>query len=155
MQNETYPMEDVIPVLTEVVESGGEFRVAPRGTSMWPLLREGRDAVALVAPKHLKKWDICLYRRADGSYVLHRLMRFKKGEPVFCGDNQTTMEYGVSREAVIAKVIAIYRDEKRVKLTDPLYQIYTNMHCIMLWRRWLFLPRRLFAFLKRKLKKSR
>ena len=155
MQNEAHRMDDIIPVLTEVVQSGGEFRLAPRGTSMWPLLREGRDAVALVAPEKLKKWDICLYRRADGSYILHRLMKFKKGEPVFCGDNQTTMEYGVPREAIIAKVIAIYRDEKRIALTNPLYQMYTNMHCIMLWRRWLFLPRRMLAVIKRKSKKSR
>ena len=155
MQNEAHRMEDIIPVLTEVVQSGGEFRLAPRGTSMWPLLREGRDAVALVAPEKLKKWDICLYRRADGSYILHRLMKFKKGEPVFCGDNQTVMEHGVPSEAIIAKVAAIYRDEKRIALTNPLYQFYTNMHCIMLWRHWLFLPRRMLAVIKRKSKKSR
>ena len=155
MQSEAYRMDEIIPLLLEVMNSGGEFRLAPRGTSMRPLLREGRDAVSLVLPTELKKRDICLYRRADGSYVLHRLMRFKKGEPVFCGDNQTAMEYGVPREAIIAKVIAIYRDEKRIALTNPLYQMYTNMHCIMLWRRWLFLPRRMLAVIKRKSKKSR
>ncbi len=155
MQNEAHRMEDIVPLLLEVIASGGEFRLSPRGTSMRPLLREGRDAVALVAPRELKKRDICLYRRADGSYILHRLMKFEQGAPVFCGDNQTIFERGVPREAVIAKVSAIYRDEKRVALTNPLYQFYTNMHCIMLWRRWLFLPRRLLAVIKRKSKKSR
>ena len=155
MQREAHSMEEIYPLLAEVIAGGGEFRLSPRGTSMRPLLREGKDAVALVSPEKLKKRDICLYCRADGSFVLHRLMKFEKGEPVFCGDNQTHFERGVPREAIIAKVAAIYREEKRVPLTDPLYLMYTNMHCIMLWRRWLFLPRRLFAFLTRKLKKSR
>ena len=154
MQNETHRMEEIVPLLTEVIAGGGEFRLAPRGTSMRPLLREGRDSVVLVAPTELKKRDICLYRRADGSYILHRLMKFEKGEPVFCGDNQTVFERGIPREAIIAKVAAIYRDEKRVPLTDPLYQFYINMHCIMLWRRWLFLPRRLLAAIRRKSKKA-
>lgn len=154
MQSEAYRMDEIIPLLLEVINSGGEFRLAPRGTSMRPLLREGRDAVSLVLPTELKKRDICLYRRADGSYILHRLMKFKKGEPVFCGDNQTKVEYGISREAVIAKAIAVYRGERRVALTNPLYRLYTNMHCIMLWRRILFFPRRVIAFIRRKIKKQ-
>lgn len=154
MQNEAHRMEEIIPVLLEVLESGGEFRLAPRGTSMLPLLREGRDAVALVHPDTLKKRDICLYRRADGSYVLHRLMKFKKGAPVFCGDNQTALEQDVPREAVLARVITVYRDDRAIPVTALSYRFYSFCHCIMLWRHVRFFPRRLAAFIRRKTKKA-
>ena len=44
-----YSLEEYMPLIKEVVESGGEFRLFPRGTSMLPLIRQGRDSVALVA----------------------------------------------------------------------------------------------------------
>ena len=143
-------MEQLYPLLLEVIESGGEFRLWPRGTSMRPLLREGRDSVALVLPHACKKHDICLYRRADGAFVLHRLMRFKNGEPVFCGDNQTALEFGVPRENIIARVVAVYRGDRRISVRALRYRLYVFLHTLLPLRRLLFLPRRVWCHLKRK-----
>ena len=150
MQNNSYKMEELYPLLLEVIESGGEFRLWPRGTSMRPLLREGRDSVALVLPDKLHKRDICLYRRADGSFVLHRLMKFGgDGEPVFCGDNQTRLEYGVKREQIVARVCAVFRDEKRISLKGLRYRLYTRIYGFLPLR-WLWLlPRRVIGKLKK------
>ena len=150
MQNNSYKMEELYPLLLEVIESGGEFRLWPRGTSMRPLLREGRDSVALVLPDKLHKRDICLYRRSDGSFVLHRLMKFGgDGEPVFCGDNQTKLEYGVRREQIVARVCAVFRDEKRISLKGLRYRLYTRIYGFLPLR-WLWLlPRRVIGKLKK------
>ena len=150
MQNNSYKMEELYPLLLEVIESGGEFRLWPRGTSMRPLLREGRDSVALVLPDKLHKRDICLYRRSDGSFVLHRLMKFGgDGEPVFCGDNQTRLEYGVKREQIVARVCAVFRDEKRISLKGLRYRLYTRIYGFLPLR-WLWLlPRRVIGKLKK------
>ena len=151
MQNKQYTMSELYPLLLEVIESGGEFRLWPRGTSMLPLLREGRDSVALVLPGECKKHDICLYRRANGAFVLHRLMRFdKNGNPVFCGDNQTALEFGVLRENIIARVVSVYRGECRIPTDALRYRIYVFLHTILPLRRLLFLPRRVWGLLKRK-----
>ena len=40
MRSEFHAMEEIYPLLQEVIDSGGEFRLHPRGTSMLPLLRE-------------------------------------------------------------------------------------------------------------------
>jgi hypothetical protein len=141
-------MEELVPLLSEVIESGGELRLSPRGTSMLPLLREGRDSVALVAPTEVTKGDICLYRRASGQYVLHRLMRFEEGEPVFCGDNQLAFEHGVKREEILARVSAVYRGERRVSVDSFFYRLYRFFHCLMPLRHLAFLPRRVWAKIK-------
>lgn len=45
-----------------------------RGISMLPLLRQGRDSVALRrVDSPIRRNDILFYRRPDGSFVLHRV----------------------------------------------------------------------------------
>ena len=150
MSDKEFSMEEMYPLLCDVIKSGGEFRLYPRGTSMLPLLREGVDSVALVRPERLSRRDICLYRRESGQFVLHRLMRVEKdGTLSFCGDNQLAWERGVPQEAVIARVAACYRGEKRRPVTSLRLRFYTFFHCQM-WLRWLrFLPRRVWHRLKR------
>ncbi len=121
--------EELYPIIKEVIESGGEFRLAPRGTSMRPLIREGVDSVVLVRPDALKKRDICLYRRRDGSFVLHRIVKWRDGAPVFCGDNQSALEYGVATENVVAVVAAVYRGERRIPMTAFSLRLYYVLCC--------------------------
>ena len=152
MQSKQFDMAELYAVILEVIESGGEFRLFPRGTSMRPLLREGKDSVLLVSPKALKKHDICLYRRASGSFVLHRLIKLtKQGDPIFCGDNQTALEHGVPREAIIARVGAFYRGDRRVSLTSLSYRLYVFFYVVLRMRYLRLLPYRIKARLcKRK-----
>lgn len=150
MSDKEFSMEEIYPLLCDVINSGGEFRLYPRGTSMLPLLRQGVDSVALVRPEHLCRRDICLYRRESGQFVLHRLMRVEKdGTLTFCGDNQLAFERGIAREAVVARAVACYRGEKRREVTSPRLRLYAFFHCVM-FLRWLrFLPRRVWHRLKR------
>ena len=56
------------------------YAVVPiRGTSMWPLLKEGKSRVQVEAKegKQVRKGDIVLYRRKDGTLVLHRIIKSK------------------------------------------------------------------------------
>lgn len=156
MENKQFSMEEIVPLILEVIESGGEFRLSPRGTSMLPLLREGRDSVVLVSPAHPTKRDIYLYRRENGTYVLHRLLKLtENGEPIFCGDNQTVLERGVPRENILARVCAIYRGEKRISVTAFRYRLYVALHCFMPWRYLRFFPRYARGFLRRLLKNKK
>lgn len=140
-------MSESEELIREVVESGGEFQLYPRGTSMLPLLRQGKDSVVLVkVPEQIKRGDIPLYRRADGHYVLHRVIRVEKdGTYTMCGDNQTQLERGITRDQMIATVSAISRKEKMRSVRAISYRAYC-----FLWRS--FFIRRVYFKLRRMLK---
>lgn len=125
MPKTDFHLDELYPVLCEVLSSGGEFRLFPRGTSMMPLLREGRDSVALVSPDRFARGDILLYRRSDGHFVLHRLIRVEKDMTLtFCGDNQSILEKGITPDAVVARVAYIWRDSKRISPKSLRYRTY-------------------------------
>ena len=81
-------LDDLMPVIREQLDNCVSVRIEPRGTSMMPMIREGFDSVVLSKlPEKPKKYDVILYQRRNGQYVLHRLV--KVGETyTFIGDNQ-------------------------------------------------------------------
>lgn len=116
----------MLPLIEETIESGGVFTLYPKGVSMLPLIRYGKDAVLLRTPERLKKGDIILYRRDNGAFVLHRIIGEKKAGFVLCGDNQYVKEPGIRREQVIAVVEAVLREGERVEPDDPEYLRYVR-----------------------------
>ena len=85
----------------------------------------------------LKKYDIPLFRRKDGSFILHRILKVcNDGTYVVCGDNQTVLEYGVRDEQIIGVVEGIYRDKEFVSVSNFIYKIYSRSLWIRrLWRK--------------------
>lgn len=133
--NNSFKIEDVIPILSEVIESGGEFELYPRGTSMLPLIREGRDSVILVSPDDPKIGDIVLYRRKCGQYVLHRIVGRESEFFTMCGDNQTKAERGIAREQIIAKVKLLRRDGITFDCASAKYRKWVKKWLNMTYRR--------------------
>lgn len=117
-------LEQMMPLILERLASGEDVQFTPRGTSMLPMILGGRDHVVLspVTGK-LKKHDIPLYRRDNGHYVLHRIV--KAGETyTMVGDNQYQKEPGIRQDQLLAVVSAFVRDGKRYLVTDPSYRAY-------------------------------
>ncbi len=126
---------ELLPVLCEVIAGGGEFLIYPQGDSMLPLVRPARDGVYLVAADKLRKNDVCLYRRENGQFVLHRLIKIEKdGCLLMRGDNQTSTEH-IAPDAVIARACAVQKEGKR---KDPASFFYLFTHCSALARRLRF-----------------
>ena len=96
-----------------------------RGTSMLPLLRQGKDTVEVSPlPPRLKKMDLPIYRMPSGKIVMHRVVA-DKGEWYLCnGDNLLTFER-VPHEDMIALVTAVYRGDKRIPVTAASYRVYS------------------------------
>ncbi|MBR4882209.1 MAG: S24/S26 family peptidase, partial [Clostridia bacterium] len=88
-------IDEMIPLMEERIKNGGSVSFTPMGVSMHPMLRHGLDSVVLSpAPDKLKKYDIPFYRRSNGRYVLHRVV--KVGDSYTCiGDNQYEYEPGI------------------------------------------------------------
>lgn len=124
--NNEFSLDDLFPVMEEVLNSGGEFKIVSGGTSMLPLLEDKKDIIVLIKnPSSLKKGDVPLYKREDGTYVLHRVTKSKNGVYTLRGDNHTKSEYPVYNNQIIAVLKACIKDGKRIECTDFKYRIYT------------------------------
>ena len=124
MQNVVFAgINEMMPLIMETVKSGKSVELSPRGVSMLPMLREGRDSVLLSAPQgKLKKYDIPLYQRADGTYVLHRIVRV--GEYFTCiGDSQYLAEK-VYPDQIIAVVTSFKREGRIISTDSFFYRVY-------------------------------
>ena len=125
-------MEDIVNISTPLLEIGKEIRFIVVGNSMRPVFINGRDKVTVSKPKKIKKRDIILYRRNDGSYVLHRVVGKGKLGFKLCGDNQTVIEYPVKREDIIAVVTSFERKGKEYSTRCLWYRIYSFLWCFII-----------------------
>lgn len=137
-----------MPLIREHLADNQSVRFGPRGTSMLPMLRQGIDVVELSPiSRGLKKYDLPLYQRDSGQYVLHRIVSV--GETYTCiGDNQFVFEPNVRHDQMIALVTAFTRGDKRIEVTAPSYQFYCRFWCTTrpirhLWCRGIGLLKRL------------
>lgn len=135
------PLFEVEELITQSVENGGSFSMITAGCSMLPLLRNRRDKVILVKAQHnLKRYDIPLYKRKDGHFVLHRILKIKKDGYVMCGDNQLIFEKGIDDSDIIAVVSEIIRNGKHIDLKKSFrYKLYVFFWCRCFFIRWVVL----------------
>lgn len=113
-----------MPLIKESLSAGKSVKLSPKGTSMLPMLRQGRDSV-LLSPLNgkLKKYDLPFYQRRNGQYVLHRIV--KSDDTYTCiGDNQFDLERGVCHDQMIAVVTAFYRDGRKISVKSFRYRFY-------------------------------
>lgn len=101
------------------------------GDSMLPLIRQGLDLLEIV-PKpagRLHRYDVPLYRRSSGQYVLHRILKVRPQDYVLCGDNRWTREYGVTDGQIIGVLHSVIRDGKPFSVECPKYRLYVHLWC--------------------------
>ena len=126
-KNEDIQLKDIWPVIEEKLNLGGEVTINPGGISMKPLVIPKRDSVILKKPPEvLKKYDVALYRRKSGQFVLHRVVGVKKDGYVTCGDNQYLREYPIRHDAVIAVLKTVIRKNKKIEVNSFSYKIYSR-----------------------------
>lgn len=121
-------LEEILPVLEEILAREGEVTFTPNGNSMRPLLHSGRDTVTLKKiDGPLKKYDLPLYRNSYGKFILHRVIGKNKNGYIMRGDNLLKKEYGITDADIIGKVVRITRDGKEYSVNDFSYKIYCRM----------------------------
>ena len=127
MHNKSLRLEQLMPLIRERLEAGHSARFTPQGTSMRPTILGGRDQVILSPlPEKLKTYDLPLYQRDNGQYVLHRIV--KVGETYTCiGDNQFLYEPGVRHDQMIALASGFVRKGKTYSTSGTGYKIYCRL----------------------------
>lgn len=107
------------------LSSNGFYVSTTVGVSMRPMLRNRRDRVIVkpIGEKRLEKWDLPLYRRPDGKYVLHRIIDVKEDHYVIRGDNTYALEY-VPDAWLVGVVTEFYRGKRHVFTDSRAYRRY-------------------------------
>lgn len=118
MEKKRIELKEIYPVIKEKLEAGGTVELPITGTSMLPLLVQGRDTVVITKKGEYKNGDIIFYRRDDGHFVLHRIVGEDESGFVLCGDNQWVLERGITKRHIIGAVININRKGKAIDVND-------------------------------------
>lgn len=107
------------------------YAVAPiAGTSMMPLLKEGRDRVELKPYCHerLKKGDVVLYKKNDDTLVLHRIIKTENGEFfTVLGDHQFNNDERVNNNQIIAVACGFFIKGRYVTEKTRWYRLYKKI----------------------------
>ncbi|MCQ2426094.1 MAG: S24/S26 family peptidase [Lachnospiraceae bacterium] len=107
------------------IQKSGYLVFTNEGDSMMPLLREHRDIVVIRRPEDTpKKNDVVLFKRPDGSYALHRIVKCcGLGQYRIVGDNRTKAET-VFEEWIIGILTEIIKDGKHLTVESDEYRAY-------------------------------
>ena len=136
-KNQFFSINDLMPLIKETISEGRSIHFSVTGNSMFPLFANRRDSVTVSPVDSIRKYDIVLHRRADGTYIMHRVIGIKGNMLTIAGDNENKKEKNVPLDAVIAKVTSFTRKGRIYNMKELSYRLYSH-----LWL-WVF-PARLF-----------
>lgn len=119
-------MSELSQLIAGFLLDGVEVTVTVTGSSMLPLLHHRRDTVCIVKAqeKCLKKYDIVLYVRKDGSYILHRIISVKADGYEIAGDHQVVEECHILPSQVLGVVKGFWRDGNYISCDNFWYRVY-------------------------------
>ena len=128
------------------LEEQGYYVSTTVGWSMYPMLRNRRDRIVVlpVGKDRLKKYDLPLYRRPDGKYILHRIIDVKDGKYIIRGDNTYVKEH-IPDDWILGYVSEFYRADRHVLASSKAYRFYAAFWNVIYPFRWLFVKLRGFA----------
>lgn len=135
-------MKTLYPLIEESIKNGSDVKLRITGYSMYPLVSNCRDCVVLTKPGNIKKGDVPFFKRADGSYILHRVIAIKDGAFKIRGDYELKVEYPVYPEQVVAVAKGFYRNGRYISCDSILYKVYK-----FFWMNSAFIRPQLLKFL--------
>ena len=115
--------------IKEVLDTIGTYTGLTQGTSMWPMLHQGRDNIIVVKPKErLKKYDVPVYLTPNGKYIMHRIVEVHDDHYIITGDNLLSREY-VTDDMICGKLVGYYKNGKRYVDCENgrLYKAYSRI----------------------------
>ena len=127
------------PLMKEQLDSGGSTSFTIKGISMTPMLKNGVDSVRLIKPVFpLKKYQLPLYRRKDGSFILHRIVKVTENGYVCRGDHQFIDEKYVTDDMVVAVTEAYTHNGKWISFDSFSQKAYAFFRVNTKWARQLY-----------------
>ena len=111
----------------EELEKSGKLIYTTVGVSMMPLIKQDRDISIISKPEgRLKKFDVAMYKRPNGQYVLHRVVKVLEDGYVILGDNCISKEYNIKDSQILGVLTSLNRKGKEVDLNSFGYKLYVR-----------------------------
>ena len=105
----------------EELNKNGVIAFVPKGNSMWPTLKNGKQSVIVKKKtEKLRAMDVALYRRENGSNILHRVIKPTEYGYIMCGDSQFMFEK-VNEENVYGVMMGFYKGKRYVDVKNAEY----------------------------------
>ena len=126
--------------MEQILLEEGELFTAASGISMLPCIRPQKDILHLIRPEGtVETSEVILYRRKNGSYILHGVIGRETEGYILCGDHQWIPEHGIQEEQVLGVLRGFYRGEDYVDCRkDRRYRIYVKIWCSSIRaRKWI------------------
>lgn len=115
--------------LKALLDGAGEAVITVTGSSMSPLLRDGKDRVLLkkYMPGTVKKNQIVFYETASGHPVLHRVIKIdSEGKITANGDALLRTEI-IEEKQIFAVVACIYKADRDRPISDKTLEFYGSL----------------------------
>lgn len=114
----------------EILDRDGRLIYTNVGDSMMPLIKQGRDLLIIEkSAGRLKRLDIPLYKRANGRYVLHRIIKVRENDYVICGDNRWGKEMGVTDAQILGVLTGMIRKGREISMDSWQCRLYAHLWC--------------------------
>lgn len=143
MQKIVMSNQTLVTEISKLVNEGTQVTFVPKGSSMLPFIRGGRDSVVLIKDKDIMPLDIVLAKVGD-SYVIHRVIRVEGDRITLMGDGNIYGTEKCLRNDVLAKVVRIIKDARQIDCTGK-----DHRRKALLWKRLLPVRRYLLAIYRR------
>lgn len=145
-----------VSTFEEEINRTGHLVYTNCGDSIMPLLRENRDLLHIRKQEgRCRKYDVPLYKRDSGQYVLHRILKVTEHGYVICGDNRYRREYDITDRHIIGVLEGVTRDGKYIPVTDKGYLLYVHLWCDLFYiRAAVIWARQKYYGVKRRIRKK-
>lgn len=112
--------------IQEYLDSTGKLIYTNKGTSMLPLLRQGRDMFIITkkGSERCKVGDVVLFRRGTDN-VLHRVVKVNPDSYDILGDNCISCEKGITDSEIMGVMTGFIRAGKEYSITSTGYRVYS------------------------------
>lgn len=134
------------------LSKNGILAFVPSGQSMWPTLKNKKQSVVVI-PKtiRLNKYDVGLYQKENGNYVLHRVISVTDNGYIMCGDSQFKPEM-VNEEQVFAVMQGFYKGKRYIQSSDEKYcKFVKRWYKNLSWRKFRIKTHYFFIRVKNKI----
>lgn len=114
--------------IEQILDKDGVYLSTTIGDSMEPMLFDRQSTVVIKKIDHLlNKYDIPLYKRPNGKYVLHRIIKVNKKKKLYItlGDNRYKSEK-VPFDWVIGYLEGYYVKDTYITTTNKKYVSYVK-----------------------------